>query len=110
MATEQLLHQQIGLDFDRKASKFTVTIGGEVLRQNVCEFLLTSSFLLGQDVERFLLDTDSCYDQIKIPMTSTGRSVTLDLASFVRLRDVYGRQLYLLKLEDMLLHRGIVIS
>jgi hypothetical protein len=104
---EQLLHQDIQIDFDKKSSKFTIAVAGLVFQQNVCEFLLTSSFLVAQDVEEFLLNIDSRYDSVKIPMTTAGKTLTLDLVDFISLRELYSRQLYLLKLEDLLLHRGI---
>lgn len=107
---EQLLHQEISLAFDKKRSKFTLSIMGQVIQQNVCEFLLTSSFLVEQDVEEYLLSTDSRYDSVRIPLTTAGKTVTLDLVDFISLRELYGRQLYLLKLEDVLLHRGIRMS
>jgi hypothetical protein len=80
---------------------------GQIIQQNVCEFLLTSSFLVEQDVEHYLLNTDAAYDTVKIPLTTAGKTITLELADFIQLRELYGRQLYLLKLEDLLLHRGI---
>ena len=83
---------------------------GQEIEQTVCEFLLTASFLVAQDVEEFLLNTDSRYDSVKVPMTSAGKTLTLDLADFISLREIYCRQLYALKLEDILLHRGIVMA
>jgi hypothetical protein len=109
-ALEQLLKQQITLDFDRKRSKFTLVFGDHTIQQNVCEFLLTSSFLVGQNVEEFIMSTDSCFDRVRIPMTTAGKSITLELTDFIRLRDIYGAQMYQLKLEDLLLHRGISLS
>lgn len=104
---DQLLHQQTTLGFDKKKSRFLVCVAGHSIEQNVCEFLLTSSFLVGQNPEEYLLSTDSRYDTVKIPMTMAGRTITLDLSDFLHLREVYSHQHYLLKLEDLLLHRGI---
>jgi hypothetical protein len=107
---EQVLKQHIALEFDKKKSKFTLSLGGQLIQQNVCEFLLTSSFLVGQDVESFLLDNDSRFDTIRIPFSTTGKNLTVDLTDFIRLREIYGAQMYLLKLEDLLLHRGITLA
>lgn len=110
MAQAQLLQQPISLNFDKQKSKFTLSVSGQIVQQNVCEFLLTSSFLVGQNVEEFLLNTDSCYDSVKIPLTTAGKSLTVELADFIRLREAYSRQMYLLKLEDLLLYRGIAMA
>jgi hypothetical protein len=107
---EQVLKQHISLEFDKKKSKFTLSLGGQLIHQNVCEFLLTSSFLVGQDVEAFLLDVDSRFDTVRIPFTTAGKNITVDLTDFIRLREMYGAQMYLLKLEDLLLHRGITLA
>jgi hypothetical protein len=104
---DQLLHSKIALNFDKKISKFNVVIDGQNIQQNVCEFLLTSSFLIGQDPEKYLLSTDTQYDTVTIPMTMAGKIVTVDLSDFIYLREAYSRQHYLLKLEDILLYRGI---
>ena len=107
---EQLLKQRINLEFDRKRSKFSLLYGDAIIQQNVCEFLLTSSFLVGQDVEEFLMNTDSCFDNVRIPLTAAGRTITVELTDFIRLREIYGAQMYQLKLEDLLLHRGISLA
>lgn len=107
---EQIIQKQNSLFFDKKSSKFTLTVQEQRVQQNVCEFLLTSSFLVGQDVEEYLLNTDSRYDTVKIPLTMAGKSVTVGLADFISLKEAYQHQMYLLKLEDLLLHRGISIS
>jgi hypothetical protein len=107
---EQLLIQHITLNFDKKKSRFVLSIRDQQVEQNVCEFLLTSSFLVGQNVEEFLLSTDSCYDNVKIPLTSAGKSVTVELCDFIALREVYNHQMYQLKLEELLSHRGVCLS
>jgi hypothetical protein len=97
----------IRLNLDRKAGRFVLDIDGTLVRQNVCEFLHTLSFLVAQDVETYLLSTDSRYDNVRIPLTSAGASASLSLHEFLALRDVYGEQMFLLKLEDLLLKKGI---
>jgi hypothetical protein len=65
---------------------------------------------VGQNVEEYLLNTDSEYDTVKIPLTTAGKNITVELSDFIRLREVYGRQLHLLKLEELLMHRGVCLS
>lgn len=107
---ENLILQNIALGFDRKKSRFSLVFQEQKFEQNVCEFLLTSSFLVGQDVEEYLLNTDSRYDNVKVPLTMAGKSITIGLSDFIQLKEVYSRQLYLLKLEELLMHRGISLS
>jgi hypothetical protein len=104
---EKLVSVNISLQYDKRKGKFQLSIGDLSLTQNICEFLLTNSFLVGKDVEEYLSNTQGDYDFVKIPLTSTGKTVTLDLIGFIRLKDVYHSQMYLLKLEDMLIHRGV---
>ena len=61
-------------------------------------------------MEEYLLSTDSNFDTVKIPLTTTGKVITVELTDFIRLREIYGAQMYQLKLEDLLLHRGISLS
>jgi hypothetical protein len=104
---EQLLIKDISLAFNPKKGKFTLSLQGQSIDQNVCEFLQTVSFLIGKDIEEYLLSTDSQYDNIRIPLTGCGKVITLTLTDFISFREAYGRQMYMLKLEDMLMHRGI---
>lgn len=103
---EQLL-VNIGLSFDRQKGKFLLAIGDISIQQNVCEFLQTMSFLVGKDVEEHLMNTDSRYDTVRVPLTSIGKNVTLNLQEFIALREAYRHQMFLLKLEDLLLRKGI---
>jgi hypothetical protein len=103
----QLLLQDINITFNRKKGRFQLVALDQVIEQNVCEFLQTMSFLVGQDVEHFLLSTDSRFDTVRIPLTGNGKTITLSLADFISLREAYSRQMFLLKLEDLLLHKGI---
>ena len=104
---EQLLTKEIGLSFNRQKSRFTLTCGEDLIEQNVCEFLHTMSFLVGKDIEECLLSTDSQYDTVRVPLTNAGKTVTLDLKDFIGFREAYGRQMFLLKLEDLLMRKGI---
>lgn len=103
----QLLVKEIGLSFNRQKGKFILTCGGDLIEQNVCEFLHTMSFLVGKNIEEYLMSTDSQYDTVRIPLTNSGKTITLDLKEFIGLREAYGRQMFLLKLEDLLMRKGI---
>jgi hypothetical protein len=107
---EQLLVKDITLKHDTKKGRFTLTFNGHTFQQNVCEFLQTFSFLVGKDIEEYLLNTDSRYDTVRIPLTGSGQCVTLSLADFITFREAYSRQMFLLKLEDMLLRQRIRMS
>jgi hypothetical protein len=107
---EQLVSLKISLNFQKTKGKFTLCVGDQTYQQNVCEFLVTNSFLVGKDVEQYLFNTDSTYDTVKIPLTSTGKCVTLNLVEFIRFKEMYHQQMYLLKLEDMLTHRGVALA
>lgn len=84
-----------------------MSVGDVSVEQNVCEFLHTVSFLVGHDIEQHLMSTDSKYDMVRLPLTNSGKVVTLDLSDFIRVREAYSRQMFLLKLEDMLLRKGV---
>jgi hypothetical protein len=107
---KQLLVNDIALSFDRKKGRFLLCVDGQSIEQNVCEFLTTISFLVGKDVEEHLLNTDSSYDTVRIPLTGCGKVLTLDLSDFIRLREAYGNQMFLFKLEDLLLRKGVQLS
>ncbi len=104
---EQAVSYKFSLTFERKKGKFTLTAGDEAFQQNVCEFLLTNSYFAGKDIEQHLFNVDSEFDTVRIPLTSAGKCLTLDLVGFIRLRELYHQQMYFLKLEEMLTHRGV---
>lgn len=106
---EQVILNDIALKYDRKKGRFSLSINELQVNQNVCEFLLTIGFLIGKDVEALLMSTDSANDSVRIPLTGAGKTVTLDLPQFIRFREAYSRQLFLLRLEDMLLHKGVCL-
>lgn len=106
----QLLEKEITLAFSRKRGKFQLSINGERVEQNVCEFLQTISYLVGKDVEEHLMNPSDEFDQVRIPLTCTGKVITLDLVDFIHFRELYNRQMFLLKLEDLLTRKGITAS
>ena len=106
----QLLATQIGLSFDRQRGKFMLSIDGKAFQQNVCEFLQTISFLVGKDVEEHIMNPDNAYDFVRVPVTAAGVVITLELKQFISLREAYSHQLFLLKLEDLLMRKGVHFS
>lgn len=106
----QLLAAPTRLSFDRKCGKFTLDVDGMVIRQNVCEFLQTISFLVGTDVEEHIMNPGSDYDHVRLPVTAGGMVLTLELKQFIEIREAYRHQLFLLKLEDILTRKNIQAS
>jgi hypothetical protein len=104
---EKLLVEHISLSFNKRMGRFVLHQENVAVEQTVCEFLHTMSFLVGKDIEEHLMNTDSRYDTVRVPLTSSGKTVTLDLHQFVRFRNAYGQQMFLLKLEDLLMRKGI---
>lgn len=104
---EQLLVKDIDLSFNRQKGRFMLSLGEHQVEQNVCEFLHTMSFLVGKDIEACLMSTDTQYDTVRVPLTNSGKTITLDLVKFISFREAYGQQMFLLKLEDLLMRKGI---
>ena len=107
---QQVLTRKIALTFSRKKGKFSLHYGDHSVEQNVCEFLQTMSFLVGKDIEEHQLNNDMQYDTVRIPLTNSGKTLTLNLIEFIRFREAYGYQMFLLKLEDVLMHKRIQLS
>ena len=47
------------------------------------------------------------YDQVRVPISGGGKSVTLLLSDYARLRSLYGQRMFELKLEDLFMRQGI---
>jgi hypothetical protein len=104
---EQTLVKEITLNFNRRKGKFQLSVGDECIEQNICEFLQTISHLVGKDVEEHLMNPAEEYDHVRVPVTRTGKVLTLDLGDFIRFREIYSQQMFFLKLEDLLHRKGI---
>lgn len=104
---EETLLKPISIAFNRQKGRFLLSMGDLSVQQNVCEFLHTASFLVGKNLEEYLLSTDNQYDTVRIPLTGSGKTVTLALGDFIRFREAYSQQLFVLKLEDMLMRKGV---
>lgn len=106
MSTPQIV-ETLALSLSRKGGRFELTIGEQVFKQNTCEFLLTFSSLQDRNMDEYMNNLTSDYDQVKVPLSGCGRSITLKLSDFVKLRTLYGQQMFDLKLEDLLIRQGI---
>lgn len=106
----QLVKEDIKLRLERQKGRFTLSIGSKSYQQNVCEFILTISFLTQHNTEAYLLDPSSSFDFVRVPLKGNGLALNLTLTDFARLRTLYHEQMYLLKLEDMLLRQGVSLA
>jgi hypothetical protein len=84
-----------------------LAVGDRTVKQSTCEFLLTFSSMVSTDIEAYLSDLSNAYDQVRVPLSSRGDTVTLSLAEFARLRSLYGQMMFELKLQDLLLRNSI---
>ena len=104
---QQAVSTKFALRFNRTKGRYFFTYNDTTFEQNVCEFMQTISYLVGKDVEEYLLNTDSKFDTVRIPLTGCGKSITLDLADFISFREVYAQEMFMLRLEDMLMRQGV---
>jgi len=95
------------LTLTRSAGRFNLVVGNQEFKQTTCEFLLTFASMQGKNMEEYLTNLTSDYDQVRVPLSGCGKSVTLMLADFARLRTLYGQRMFELKLEDLLVRHGI---
>ena len=58
-------------------------------------------------MEEYMANLAHEYDQVRVPISGCGKSVTLPLSDFARLRFLYGQRMFELKLEDLLIRQGI---
>ena len=63
--------------------------------------------MLDKDMDAYMSNLSNDFDQVRVPLSGRGESVTLSLSDFARLRSLYGQQMYELKLEDLLMRQGI---
>ena len=104
---ESQLTETLLLTLTRSAGRFNVVVGDQEFKQTTCEFLLTFASMQGKNMEEYLNNLTSEYDQVRVPLSGCGKSVTLMLADFARLRTLYGQRMFELKLEDLLMRQGI---
>jgi hypothetical protein len=102
--------ETLTLTLSRSGGRFELSVGGQIFRQTTCEFMLTFGSMQGKDMEEYMLNLANEYDQVRVPLSGSGKSITLSLSDFVRLRALYGQQMFDLKLEDLLMRRGIATA
>jgi hypothetical protein len=100
--TETLL-----LELSRSGGRFELVVGEQKFKQTTCEFMLTFSSMQGKNMEEYMINLANEFDQVRVPISGCGRSVTLLLSDFARLRSLYGQRMFELKLEDLLMRQGI---
>lgn len=106
-ALENQVTDTLLLTLARTGSRFALVVGEKTFQQNICEFMLTFSSMQGKNMDEYLNNLATEFDQVRVPLSGCGRSVTLSLSDFARLRSLYGQQMFDLKLEDMLMRQGI---
>lgn len=83
----------------------------EEFNQRVCEFLYTYSVVSSKNPEEFLLNTDSSFDFVKVPVSGRkGKTLRLTISDFLALRNLYMEEMHKLRLEDMLFRSGVSLS
>lgn len=95
------------LELSRSGGRFELVVGEQKFKQTTCEFMLTFSSLQGKNMDEYMTNLANEFDQVRVPISGCGRSVTLLLSDFARLRSLYGQRMFELKLEDMLMRQGI---
>jgi hypothetical protein len=107
---EILTKEAISLEIRLFKGRFQVTVGDQTFSQTMCEFMLTFASMQGKDMFEYMNNLANEYDFVSVPLSGSGRSVTLALSDFARLRSLYMQQMFELKLEDLLLRQGIVAT
>jgi hypothetical protein len=95
------------LELSRSGGWFELVVGEQKFKQNTCEFMLTFSSMQGKNMEEYMSNLANECDQVRVPISGCGKSVTLQLSEFARLRSLYGQRMFELKLEDLLMRQGI---
>jgi hypothetical protein len=104
---ESVITQSLPLSITHTGNSFMLSVGERTVKQSTCEFLLTFSSMVATDIEAYLSDISSESDEVRVPLSSRGESVTLSLGDFARLRSLYGQMMYELKLQDLLVRNSI---
>ena len=104
---EKQVVDTFSLTFSRTGGRFELVVGDAHFSQTACEFMATFASMQGKDMEEYMANLTSDYDRIRVPLSGCGKSVTLSLPDFARLRTLYSQQMFELKLEDMLIRQGI---
>jgi hypothetical protein len=103
----RIITEVLTLELSRAGGRFELTVGEQKFKQTTCEFMLTFSSMQGKNMEEYMTNLTHEYDQVRVPISGCGKSVTLPLTDFARLRHLYGQRMFELKLEDLLMRQGI---
>ena len=95
------------LSLKRSSGRFNLVVGDQAFTQTTCEFLLTFSCMQGKDMDEYMTNLSSEYDNVRVPLSGCGICVTLSLSDFARLRSLYCQRMFELKLEDLLMRCGV---
>ena len=95
------------LILNRKVGRYTLVYGDLEVEQRICEFLSTYSVVTGIDVEEYLSNTADNYDSVRIPLSTCGTTIELDIHHFFAFKKLYEEEMQQLQLEDMLIRLKI---
>ncbi len=98
------------LSLSRSGGRFELVVGEQTFRQTTCEFMLTFCSMQGKNMDEYMTNLASEFDRVRVPLSGCGKSVTLLLSDFTRLRSLYGQRMFELKLQDMLMRQGITTT
>ena len=104
---ESKITDTLVLTLSRSGGRFELVVGEQKFRQTTCEFMLTFSCMQGKNMDEYMSNLANEYDQVRVPLSGCGKSVTLLLSDFARLRSLYSQRMFELKLEDLLMRQGI---
>jgi hypothetical protein len=99
--------ETLTLELTRSGGRFELAVGEQKFKQTTCEFMLTFSSMQGKNMDEYMINLTNEYDRVRVPISGCGKSVTLLLSDFARLRSLYGQRMFELKLEDLLMRQGI---
>ena len=89
------------LEFDRKSGLFQVDFEGFHYKQRFCEFIATVQYLKSVDLAALLIDVRG-KDDIRVPLSCKGSSITIDLHHLSRFFDLYSVAMFEIHLQDLL--------
>jgi hypothetical protein len=100
----------LALTLSRSGGRFELVVGEQTIKQTTCEFMLTFSSMQGKNMDEYMTNLANEYDRVRVPVSGCGKSVTLLLPDFARLRSLYGQRMFELKLEDLLMRQRITTA
>ena len=104
---ENQLTDTLLLTLARSGGRFELVVGEQKFKQTTCEFMLTFSSMQGKNMDEYMSNLANEFDRVRVPLSGCGKSVTLVLSDFARLRSLYSQRMFDLKLEDLLMRQGI---